>query len=494
MSAIWGLMGPAEPWEAQQMGARLAHRGTCEEIWSPAAHVHFGCRHGGAEHTTLVPVTFAGSILDRDAIDVAADTPRSDAALIWKLYDAVGYEAFALLNGQFAVAIYDAKTESLVLAVDRWSVQPLYFVPTRNRWVFASEYRALLALPDLQARLDSYSADFLQRTKYLPTGRGLLSDVHAVAPGQLVRIKGDSYEAHRYSPLALDVPTQASEEQLAYELREALLDAAGSVVSGCSRIGIALSAGLDSTVTLGAVRAIAPSIPIHTYSASFDPDDPDLALAAQSARHFGTIHREIILAPDDLPRLLPELVWAMEDPCAREEMLVYHVLAQQAAAEVPLLLYGHMADVLFGGMPRHLLIKLAATLRFARAPLVSFYDYTQIGVLPGCLWGRMLIAAYYRGRCVPPPRVIGAGGCAEEGALQLSDREPLNIALLQALQHPTEVGAIERLHARAGVRFGSLFHDERVARCAFRIPDRLKIRGRQRKYILRRAAARSVIC
>jgi asparagine synthase (glutamine-hydrolysing) len=493
MDAIWGLMGTAERWEAQHMGARLAHRGRHEELSTPATHVYFGVRHDreNAAPSTDVPAAFAGSLLHLRAIEAKlgpTDRAAADAALIWKLYRSEGSQAFALLNGQFAVALYDAATDSVLLAVDWWSVQPLYFARGKNRWAFASEYRALLALPDLQARVDPQSVDFLQRTKYLPAGRGLLCGVHAVAPGQVVRLNGDSYEAQRYAPLALDLRIERSEEHLAYELREALLDAAASVVTGRERVGIALSAGLDSTVTLGAVRAVAPRIPIHTYIASFDPDDPDLALAAESARHFETIHREIILAPDDLPRLLPELVWAMEDPCAREEMLVYHVLAQQAAAEVPLLLYGHLADVLFGGMPRHLLIRLAASLPFACAPLTAFYDYTQTGVLPQSLSARMLMAAYYRGRCVPPPRVIGEGNCAEAGALHLADEHPLNTALLQALQHPTEVAAMERLHARAGVRFASLFHDQRVAQCAFRIPEQLKIHGRQRKYILRRAA------
>ncbi|HEU4625409.1 MAG TPA: asparagine synthetase B [Steroidobacteraceae bacterium] len=497
MSAIWGFMGPFERWEAQQVGMRLAHRGVHEDIWAPAPHLCFGSRgeSNTAKDTAQVPVTFAGSLLDREALgsqlglDATAVAQHSDAALVWKLYRAAGAQALAMLNGQFALALYDATTGSLLLAVDRWSVQPLYFARVRDRWVFASEYRALLGLPDLKTQLDSQSIDYLQRTKYLPAGRALLANVHPVAPGQMVRIAGASYEAHCYSPLELDLRLDEPEDRLAGELREALLAAATSVVAGCDRIGIALSAGLDSTVTLGAVRAVAPRIPIHTYIASFDPDDPDLALAAESARHFGTIHREIILAPDDLPRLLPDLVWAMEDPCAREEMLVYHVLAQEAAAEVPLVLYGHMSDVLFGGMPRHLLIKMAATLPFARAPLTEFYNYTQTGVMPESLAARMLMAAYYRGRCVRPPRVLGAVSAADEAFLHLAEEEPLNTALLEALQHPTEVAAMERLHARAGVRFASLFHDERVARCAFRIPDRLKIRGRQRKYILRRAAS-----
>jgi asparagine synthetase B (glutamine-hydrolysing) len=108
--------------------------------------------------------------------------------------------------------------------------------------------------------------------------------------------------------------------------------------------------------------------------------------------------------------------------------------------------------------------------------------------MPRSRLGRLLVAAYYRGRHVPPPALDGTAHVLDEVHLRVSSQEPLNTALLAALRHPTEVSAIERLHARAGVPFASLFHDLEVARWAFRVPDRLKIRGRCRKYILRRAA------
>ncbi len=496
MTAIWGSLGTTDGWNVEELGRCLRHRGTHESSWAPAPHVRFAWRRDeGASASVIpqVPLMFTGSItnrselaqrLGRDSKDVACD-----AGLLWELYCTHGSRAFGLVNGQFAIALYDARTDELVLAADRWAVQPLYAASIESCWVFATEYRALLALPQLQARIDAHSVAFLNATKYLPARRTLLQDVHAVAPGECLRLSRNKCEPQPYAPLKLDIPENSSEPALAAGLRDALLAAARRTVAGYDRIGIALSAGLDSTLTLGFVRAMAPGARIHTYTASFDPHDPDLALAAEAARHFGTIHREIILGPQDVPRLLGELVCAMEDPCAREEMLVYHVLAQEAASEVPVLLYGHMADVLFGGMPRHLLVKLAAGLPFARNPLTAFYDYTQTGAVPRSVLGRLLVAAYYRGRQVPPPRVMNEDYPAADARLHLARVEPLNAVLLDAIRHPTEVAAMERLHARAGVRFGSLFHDAGVAQWAFRIPDRLKIRGRCRKYILRRAAA-----
>jgi asparagine synthase (glutamine-hydrolysing) len=416
----------------------------------------------------------------------------SDAVLLWELYHRDGPNAFAQVNGQFAVVLYDARFNEVILAADRWAAQPLYVARVDGCWAFATEYRALLALPQLDVRVDPESLAFLSATKYLPARKGLLTDVWPVAPGEFMRISRTRCDAQPYEPLQLRMIENSSAATLAEDVRDALLDATESVIAGYRRVGIALSAGLDSTLTLGLVRAVAPELPIHTYTATFDADDPDLALAAAAARHFRTIHTELVLSPEDLPRLLSELVWTMEDPCAREEMLVYHAIAQHAAHEVPIVLYGHMADVLFGGMPRHMLIKLAASMPFVRRPLVEFYDYTQTGALPRTTLGKTLVAIYFRGRHSADARVLGDAGAVAEARLHLAASEPLNTALLEAIRHPTEVAAIERLHARAGLRFGSVFHDTRVAQAAFEVPDRLKIRGRCRKYILR-CAARGIL-
>jgi asparagine synthetase B (glutamine-hydrolysing) len=107
----------------------------------------------------------------------------------------------------------------------------------------------------------------------LPIAEGLLADVGPVAPGGWVRLRSDGWEARTYTPLQLDLQAEKSEDDLAGELREVLLAATRRLIEGVSPVGIALSAGLDSTVTLGAVRAVAPDVPIHTFTASFHPDD-----------------------------------------------------------------------------------------------------------------------------------------------------------------------------------------------------------------------------
>ena len=437
---------------------------------------------------------FAGSILNRE--ELARLIGRSstgngyddDVKLLWEIYLKFGVDGFAEINGQFALALFNPSDQTLLLAVDRWAARSLYFAPYANRVAFASESKALMTLDDVPARANLTAIDYLQRSKYLPPGRGPAADLYPVAPGSWVRLRSDGWEAGAYRPMQLEIRSGASEETIAGELRDTILAATSRLVRGGEPIGLALSAGVDSTLTLGAIRAVEPKAEIYTFTASYQRDDPDLVLAAEAARYYGTIHQEIIVSPDDLPRLLPELVWAMEEPVAREEMVIYQLIAREAAKRVPLVLYGNMADKLFAGMPRHLLVKAASELPWLRTPIADLYDYSQMGTMPRTLLGKLLIALHYRGKQVRPPHVLGTTPTTGDKSLKIASTEALNASLLGSLKYPTEVTAMERLHSWEGLRYGSIFHDRDVATCAFRIPGALKIHGRSRKYILRRAA------
>jgi len=493
MSGIFGCLGSVRDRDLELMSVSLAHRGASEYSLTRANRIRLACRTnqsavGGSE----IPLVYAGRILNRTELASLLGRPEppathaGDRQLLWDLYCQFGASGFERINGAFAIAL--AESCSILLAVDRWAVQPLYFVQTGDAWLFASEYKALLAARPEKGELDPSVADFVSATKYLPIQRTLEASIRAVGPGQWVRIHARAAEAGSYSPFRLDARADAAEDDCARELRQCILDAAKRLVEPYDRVGIGLSGGLDSVLTLGVVRHVAPSLPIYTYTAAFHPDDPVFAKARRAAQHFGAVHRDIVIDAGDLARLLPEVIWRMEDPVAREEMLVYHLVAQRAATEVPIILYGHMADMLFGGMPRHMLIKLASDLRFARGALLQFYDYTQSGKRPTGLLGRLLVAAYSRGHHIQPPRAVACERSLQTKSIALAAAEPLNAALLSGLDYPSEISAIERLHAWSGLELGSIFHDRDVAACAFRIPGHLKIRGRSRKHILRVAA------
>lgn len=493
--AIFGAYGQSDVDTMHAMAARLRHRGAHEAHREIRPGLHLGsCAHRATPHDAgAPPLVFSGTINNRAELRQALGPEAgieslTDERLLWLLYCARGADAFELIDGSFAIALFDAHDDALLLAADRWASQPLYFAARDGGFVFASEYRALLRDEGPAPQLDVDVAAYVLGCKYVPRRRTLLSQVQSVGPGELIRISDAGVRAERYKSLELAVDDARSEESHASELRDCILNSARRLTEGCDRVGVALSAGLDSTLTLGAVRTVAPSLPIYTYTASFSARDPDLALAAEVARYYGATHREIILSPKDFPQMLSDLIWRMEDPVGREEMVVYDAVAQRAAGETDLLLYGDLADLLFGGMPRHLLIKAASELPWARRFIAEFYDYTQSGAPPRSLAGKLLVNAYYRGRPARRPRAPFANDLLGKG-LQLAAHEPLNSVLLASISEPSSAAALERLHTWAGLRMDSIFHARDVARCAFRIPGRHKVRGMRGKHILRVAAA-----
>src|SRR5918999_879726 len=112
------------------------------------------------------------------------------------------------------------------------------------------------------------------------------------------------------------------------------------------------------------------------FVAGTGPDDKELVNAARVARELGTQHHPLVLSPDDLPELLPWMVWHLEEPIGREDIAYLYVAAQEAAQYVDLIVTGFGFDGLFAGLPRHRIADVALHAPPLAAPLREFYDYT----------------------------------------------------------------------------------------------------------------------
>jgi len=502
MGVIFGIFGEADLSEIQRMSGRLEHRGVESQVCSVAPRVHFGARWaadaGGLVTTRATAVALAGSIDNDASVAALLGRPRApdgeddSADLVFDVYQKFGPEGFQYLSGPFALALWDDRRVRLILARNARGSCPLYVARVGDRYLFASEYKALLAIDELPARPNRDAIQHLQCTKHVMPDASCLADVHAVPPGSWIELGGDGARAKRYQKLSIDIADR-SDEAHAEALRQRLLQAARRQTRRFEVIGVALSGGLDSSAVVAAVHQVAPDKPLHTFTTGFDPDDEAVADAQVVARHFGTRHHESYLTPDAVPALLPRVVWHMEDPIGREEKLFLQVIAAEAAKHVPVLLMGENADSLFAGMPRHMVAHVAAKVGLGAGPLEEFYRYTQSGRLPTSLFGKTLVALYYRGRAVPAPRVLGAATMPESAGLDLAAAQPLNELLRRSLLGaPNAYAALERICGGAGLAFNAPYFDSDLVQCALQIPDRLKIRGRQQKYILR-LACRSLL-
>jgi asparagine synthase (glutamine-hydrolysing) len=452
--------------------------------------------HGLDDLATDGPLLFDGSVdnrwelaLDCGHTSVKNFTPQRDGALLTELLEQRGGDALARVAGPFAVAWWDAARATLLLARDRIGYGPLHFcIDVAGRFVFASEYKALLALSTVRARPNRDAIQVVQNTKWAKPGETCLEGVYPVAPGAVLEVDAGRLAMRRYFTLPLAVQHE-DEQRHADALREVFLDSLHLQTQPHSRVGVSLSGGLDSAVVAAGARQLAGSKRLHTFTAGYGADDREIVNAGRIAATLGTEHHEVVLTPGELPELLPRLVWHLEEPIGREDIAYLFVTAREASRHVDLIVAGFGFDGLFAGLPRHRLVDLANKVPLARGALEQFYDFTFRSVEPSTPAGRGLRYAYFRGSDYPAPRVRGANALSPFTGFPREGRQPLSAFLRRNfLLNPYQV-AIEHLYSAMGLRMNAQHTNPAFVAAAFSIPDSLKIRGGTQKYILRKACA-----
>ncbi len=498
MGAVYGILGDASRDELDAIGLRLAHRGAVGAHWSPARGVHLGMRGGTADVHALTDgvLVFDGAVDNRRQLAARvgrhrASTPRpsDDGLLLLELLHLVGADGFELVAGQMAVALWQAPRRTLILGRDRLGYAPLHFTIDRaGRFIFASEYKALLALDTVDARPNRDAIQVLQSTKWVKPGATCLADVYPVAPGTWLEVDAERMHTARYWNIPVRVEHHDPERHSA-ALRETFLETLRWQTEPYRRIGVSLSGGLDSAVMAAGARHVVGDKELHTFTAGYGPDDRELMNAEMVAGVLGTIHHPLILRPGDLPGLLPWMVWHLEEPIGREDVAYLYVAAREAARHVDVILAGFGFDGLFAGLPRHRLVDLGLKIPLARGPLEEFYDYTFRSVEPHSLAGRALRQAYFRGKAYPAPHVVGARPLPPFVGFPTDPDQPLTNFLRRGFMLNPYQFAIEHLYSAVGVRMNAHHTNPAFIATAFSIPDSLKIHGRTQKYILRKACA-----
>jgi asparagine synthase (glutamine-hydrolysing) len=497
MAAVFGILGDVSPAELEQMSERLTHRGSHAARWSPAPSVHLGMRGtipavSQAEGGDLV---FDGAIDNRVELatllrrpEPMGASPDDDLGLMRDLLWSFGKEGLQHVAGQFALVMWDRAGGLLLLARDRIGYAPLYFTLDRDRLIFASEYKALLAIPSVPAHPNRNAIQVIQSTKWMQPGATCLEGIFPVAPGTWMAVEQNRLFTARFWDLPIQIRHRDEGVHVA-ALRASFLETLRQQTAPYHRVGISLSGGLDSAIMAGGVRHVAPSKEIHTFSAGYGSDDKELLNAERVAAELGTHHHPLILSPDDLPDLLPWMVWYMEEPIGREDIAYLYVVAREASRHVELILTGFGFDGLFAGLPRHRVADLALRAPPIAGPLREFYDYTVRSVEPSGVGGRALKQVYFRGSDYPAPQVKGAAPLQPLPGFKVGGEEPLSRFLQKGFLVLPYQSTVERLYTASGVRFNAHHTDPAFLASAFSIPDRLKIKGRTQKYVLRKACA-----
>jgi asparagine synthase (glutamine-hydrolysing) len=503
MSAIFAAVGAVTDAEVSQIQRLLAHRGPeavvvrhgDRLVLGAIAREPGGCVADSGDHSVVCDATLynrtelLGRLRDAGC-EVEAD---SSAEIVLGMYRTFGAASLEEIDGDFAFVLVDRATGEVLVGRDYFGCRPLYYTRTPSGTVaFATEYKGLLALKEVQPRPDRDMVQYLQHAKRLPVGRTLLSGIHAAQIGGLARM-GDDGRAefvHRFAPLEVRISVR-SEPQAVQLIREKLTEAIRRRSADADPIGLALSGGIDSISLAFLFRKVHPDRTIHTFTAGHGPDDPEIVTAAKVAERIGSIHHEVLTPPDLVKRRFREMVWHLEDPFARSEALQLHEVGRAARRHVDVLFSGQGSDGLFAGAPKYQLLWLMRWLPPLRGGLTEFYHLTQIGVKPAGVVGRAMEWAYFRGKIPPVPRVLGCDSPPRAGPLAPIGPEFVNRNMAKGFQEGVcrSMQKFERGFGAFGLDYRSPFYDLDLVRSAYSITDALKIRRGQVKYVFRRTLA-----
>lgn len=337
------------------------------------------------------------------------------------------------LEGMFALALWDRRDRRLHLARDRMGEKPLYYGRVGAGWAFASELKALKALPGFDAPVDRTAVAAFVRHGAVPGARSIYVGIAKLAPGMHLETSLEDLEAGRPpQPQAywrlLDAARRGRAAPLVFDGDAGAVDALDAVLSAAVKaqmlsdvpVGAFLSGGIDSSTVVSLMQAHGTRR-ARTFSIGFDEAGFDEAVHARAvARHLGTDHSELYVdeaAARDVIPLLPSIYC---EPFADPSQIPTYLVSKLAREQVTVCLSGDGGDEMFAGYGNYLLAaKLWTALRIMPlAVRLALADGVR-AVSPGG-WNAALKAA---GRLVPRgPRERLSGDRLHKGAVLLGAR------------------------------------------------------------------------
>jgi asparagine synthase (glutamine-hydrolysing) len=295
-------------------------------------------------------------------------TTGSDAEVIAHLYEDEGERCVKHLNGMFAIALWDAGRQELVLARDRFGKKPLYYTQLGEELLFASELKGLLEHPRCPNALDFDSLARYLALEYVPTPRSIFAGVQKLPAGHLLRWRQGSVSVEQYWDLSFGQDRdRRSEADYADELRTRLHEAVRRRLISDVPLGAFLSGGLDSSSVVAMMASELPAGALKTFSIgfaeqSFDESDH----ARRVAEHFGTDHHAETFTADVMLELLPTIADALDEPFADASILPTYMLSRFTRQFVTVALGGDGADELLAGYPTFPADRVARMYRMPR--------------------------------------------------------------------------------------------------------------------------------
>ncbi len=276
---------------------------------------------------------------------------NSDTEVIVHAYEEYGDDCVKCLRGMFTFALWDRRRQRLLAARDRFGKKPLNYFWDGQRLIFGSEVKSILEA-GIPREVNAVALDEYLVYGYVPTPNTLFKGVLKLPAAHILSYEDGQISTKRYWELPFTPTCQDDEVTAIGRTRAMLKDAVQVRLMSEVPLGAFLSGGIDSSLVVGLMSQMM-SQPVKTFSIGFEEEDySELPYARKVAKHFGTAHHEFYVRPD-LVSVLPELVWACDEPFADPSLLPTYYVSKLAREHVTVVLSGDGGDEIFGGYDRY---------------------------------------------------------------------------------------------------------------------------------------------
>lgn len=443
--------------------------------------------------------------------------------------------------GMFAFALWDRQERVLTLVRDRLGIKPLYYGWVGGRFVFASELKAITALPGFDNPVDRDVLCLLLRHSYIPAPYSIYQNIRKLIPGTLLRVDAKLaaapasaaslaastatiWSAHDITESSILARRDISDTEAIDGLDGLLRDAVALRMEADVPLGAFLSGGVDSSTVVALMQAQSPR-PVQTFSIGFHEDAYDEAQHARAvARHLGTDHHELYVTAQDALDVVPQLPAMFDEPFSDPSQIPTYLVSKMARGKVTVSLSGDGGDELFGGYNRYF---WGGSLRSWMTRLPAFARRASAGMLQSHAagfaraWQLSMPLLPTRLRVKNPGAKIGrlvdwlkaesndaryrllVSHWHDPASIVLGATEPTTAVCIPApreISNPIErmmyvdlvsylpddiLAKVDRTSMSVSLEARVPLLDHRVVAYAWRLPSRMKVRGGQGKWALR---------
>jgi asparagine synthase (glutamine-hydrolysing) len=422
----------------------------------------------------------------------------------------------------FAFAIWDSKKKRLFAARDRFGKKPFYYTQTREGFIFGSELKSLLQHPSVQKETDPVAVHHYLTLQYVPDPYSIYKNIFKLPPAHFLVFEANKYRTARYWDFSYTPKLKISENEAKEQLWEIIREAVRKRLISDVPLGAFLSGGIDSSIVVSLMADISTG-PVKTFSIGFDYESfNELPYARAVAEKYSTDHVEFIVKPETVAEIIPKIVDIFDEPFADSCAFQMYYLARLTRQHVTVVLNGDGGDETFAGYPRYWLDRYvkpyAALPRFITQAMVPnlvgwMREPTNVPVEANWIMGLKRLSQV--AKISPKASIIRWGSyfsedmkraCFNDKMASLVDGHRSDVFLAEFFDRAVadsfldrtlytdmlnylpgnNLVKMDRMTMAHGLEARSPLLDKKYVEFSAHLPESMKIKGRQTKYLLRK--------